>query len=58
MNQREIKLRNNQLEITLSSKGGGIIGATLFNYAHKNDANSDAVQFSYINQPLNLSRYH
>ena len=49
--EKRIKLRNNQLEITLSSKGGGIIGATLFNYAHKNDANSDAVQFSYINQP-------
>ena len=45
--EKRIKLRNNQLEITLSSKGGGIIGATLFNYAHKNDANSDAVQFSY-----------
>ncbi|MAS98533.1 MAG: hypothetical protein CMF29_06370 [Kiritimatiellaceae bacterium] len=49
--EKTIVLKNEQLEIVLSSQGGGIIQSTLFEYADENSYESDSVQFSYNHQP-------
>ena len=49
--EKTVVLTNEQLEIVLSSQGGGIIQATLFEYADENSDDSESVQFSYNHQP-------
>ena len=49
--EKRVVLTNEQLEIVLSSQGGGIIQATLFEYADENSDDSESVQFSYNHQP-------
>ena len=49
--EKTVILTNEQLEIVLSSQGGGIIQATLFKYADENSDDSESVQFSYNHQP-------
>ena len=49
--EKTVVLANEQLEIVLSSQGGGIIQATLFEYADENNDDSESVQFSYNHQP-------
>ena len=49
--EKTLTLKNEQLEIVLSSHGGGIIKATLFEYADENSDESKPVQFTYRKQP-------
>ncbi|MFL2877128.1 MAG: membrane protein insertase YidC [Pontiellaceae bacterium] len=49
--EKTVVLANEQLEIVLSSQGGGIIQATLFEYADENSDESESVQFNYNHQP-------
>ena len=49
--EKRVVLTNEQLEIVLSSQGGGIIQATLFEYADENSDDSESIQFSYNHQP-------
>ena len=49
--EKTVVLANEKLEIVLSSQGGSIIQATLFDYADENSNDSESVQFNYNHQP-------
>ena len=49
--EETITLKNDQLQLTLSSRSGGIKAVTLYNYYAENSTESQPVSFTFADQP-------